>query len=517
MAGIRRRQRVKKPRNKVIMRGILKNDLEYVDKVSLREKIHDQSRFSVLYFTLLISSVLVCTLGLLTNSSAIVIGGMLIAPLMWPLARLGFGIAHRLPQPLTRGGLLLLASIVIGALSAYLITFISPIKVINDEILARTAPTLMDLFIALAAGFVAAIAITQKKIADSLAGVAIAVSLMPPLCTVGIALALKNIPYSFGALLLFAVNAACITLVTTVVFILTQYARKERVHVATRAMAVNLVFVLLLAVPLVQFLRTYSFELQSYGLISEHMNDFINRKDPAALFENVRVEQTDRDTLSVAADLLIPTDIAFTYEDNEALVAELERIIDKKILLNLRIQGIIEPISKDQRDTEEQIDAIRTALATELTKLDSTYRINTSSVTQAENGWIVSVDVLSSPEAVPTTTTVSDLSDTLTAQIGEPVQLQVTFLPRLTLRSDEQTTASEVQKAIENVTLRASRNAVISNFVVSEQTVSYIITTSNPESFNETYLDRVRDEAEEIMNTNANLQVRIVEATDIES
>ena len=236
--------RIKKPKNKLLLNGHLKNDLEFVDPIHLRMKIHEQSHFSILYFVLLITSVIVCTLGLLTDSTAIVIGGMLIAPLMWPLARLGFGIAHRSGQHLYRGLLLVLVSVFVGAVTAYLITTISPIKVINDEILARTSPTLMDLFIALAAGLVAAIAITQKKIADSLAGVAIAVSLMPPLCTVGIAMSLRNVQYSLGALLLFAVNAACITLVTTVVFIWTQSARKERVHIAKKAAIANILVVI---------------------------------------------------------------------------------------------------------------------------------------------------------------------------------------------------------------------------------------------------------------------------------
>jgi uncharacterized hydrophobic protein (TIGR00271 family) len=199
---------------------------------------------------LLIASVVICTLGLLTNSTAVVIGGMLIAPLMWPMARTGYGIAHRSPNHLYRGFILIIASIIIGAVSAYLITSISPIKVINEEILARTSPTLMDLFIAITAGFVAAIAITQKKVADSLAGVAIAVSLMPPLCAVGISLALKNVEYSLGALLLFTVNAACITLVTTLVLIYTNYRRTKKFRIATKAAVFNLLLVLLLTIPL---------------------------------------------------------------------------------------------------------------------------------------------------------------------------------------------------------------------------------------------------------------------------
>lgn len=513
--------KVKKPRRYVILNGLLKNDLEYVDAITLREKIHDQSRFSILYFSLLTTSVLVCTLGLLMNSTAIVIGGMLIAPLMWPLARVGFGVAHRLPHHLYRGFLLVLASIVIGTLSAYLITTISPIKVMNEEILARTAPTLMDLFVALAAGLVAAIAITQKKIADSLAGVAIAVSLMPPLCAVGISLSLGSYTNSLGALLLFAVNAACITLVTTIVFILTQYARKDRIRVATRAMAINLLFVFLLSIPLVQFLRTYSFELQSYSSAVQIMDDYIKNIDSAATFENVRVSQADRDTIAVNADLLIPSDLIFSYEENEALVERLERRIGKKVLLNLRIQNVIEPISKNQREDEVMINQISQSFSRELQSLDSSYRINTINISKNDlGGWTVGADILSSPDTAPTGSTITDMSDILSEETGQKIELNLTFVPRLTLRTSQQTLNEGARRSVEQITGQIDTNATVASFNVVEGTeqdrITYTITTNSVESFGELYLQQIRDELASIFDDRPlQLQVRLLQATDI--
>lgn len=511
---------IKKPKHKFLLNGYLVNDLEYVDAGRLRDKISEQARFSILYITLLITSVLVCTLGLLTDSTAIVIGGMLIAPLMWPLARLGFGIAHRAPKHLYRGLGLVVVSVIVGAASAYIITAISPIKVINGEILARTSPTLMDLFIALAAGLVAAIAITQKKIADSLAGVAIAVSLMPPLCTVGIALSLRNVPYSLGALLLFTVNAACITLVTTLVFIWTQTARKERVHIAKKAAIANIVVVLLLAIPLVQFLRSYSFELQSYGVITSQMNDFIDRKDPTAAFENINIEQADRSTIAVSADLLLPTDISFTYEDNELLVKQLENELQKNVLLNLRIQEIIEPISKDQRDNEVFISSLSGRLSEELSKLDSSYKINSVSVAEGEaGGWVISAEVLTNPDAVPTTTTVTELSKLLSEEYDEQINVNLTFLPRLTLRSDVQTKTEETQKTIQDITASRNLEAKVSDLILNETdnqyTVSYTLTTNVPDQFAQDYLDQLKNTLQAQLTAPTTIRVRIVQTTDI--
>lgn len=512
-------KKVLKPKNKHMFFGLLKNDLEFVDSKVLRDKIHQQSHFSLLYLMLLTSSVLVCTLGLLTNSTAIIIGGMLIAPLMWPLARLGYGIALRSPRHLYRGALLVMASVLIGSISAYVITSISPIKVINSEILARTTPTLMDLFIALAAGFVAAIAITQKKIADSLAGVAIAVSLMPPLCTAGIALSLREYSFSVGALLLFTVNAACITLVTTLVLVYTHYARTKEIHIAKKAAIFNLVVVLLLAIPLVQFLRNYSFEIRSYRVVTTEMENFIDQKDAAAEFENIEISQSDRETMSISADLLIPSDLAFTYEDNESLISRLEEQINKKVLLNLKIQSIIEPISKNQRESETMIENLRSQLSDELVKLEESFKINSISIAQAEVGWSITADILVAPDIAPTSSEVSTISDALAEKFDTPVDLNLTFVPRLTLRSSEQTTSEEAKKIVERITSQAAVESQISSFTLAQKNgrnnVAYTIVANSVDPFSREYLELIKTSLTTVVGQNLDLNVRILQATDI--
>lgn len=502
-----------------VLHGLLKNDLEYLGAEELRSKIHDQSRFSVLYFVLLIASVVICTLGLLTNSTAVVIGGMLIAPLMWPLARTGYGIAHRSPNNLYRGFMLVLASIIIGAVSAYLITSISPIKVINEEILARTSPTLMDLFIAITAGFVAAMAITQRKVADSLAGVAIAVSLMPPLCAVGISLALKNYSYSVGALLLFAVNAACITLVTTLVLTYTNYEITRKFRIATKAAVFNLLLVLLLSIPLVQFLRSYSFELQSYSAINSEMTEYLKEQEDSAVFENVSIEQTEKGIMTVYADLLIPSDSVFTYEENQTLVKRLESRINHKVLLNLRIQNIIEPITKDQQENTNKIDALNDKLKSELEQLDSSFKVSTISVSPSDNGWRITADVLTNPDTVPTRTAVSDLGDDMTEFFGEEVELNLTFIPRLTLRSSDQTLSQETRKKAEQITATINNSAVIEAYVLTQApdkaTVTYTVTANDINEFTPEYLQQIKNELALVVGKPVDVRVRLVQAVDI--
>jgi uncharacterized hydrophobic protein (TIGR00271 family) len=457
----------------------------------------------------------------LTDNSAIVIGGMLIAPLMRPLARLGYGISHSSRTHLLRGSTLLIASILIGAISAYFITSISPIKVINSEILARTSPTLMDLFIALTAGFVAAIAITQKKIADSLAGVAIAVSLMPPLCTVGIALSLRNYEFSLGALLLFAVNASCITFVTTLVLAYNEYVRTRKFHIARKAITINLLLIFAMAIPLVSFLRAYSFEVSAYSTVTREMNNFIERKSVGAAFENIEITRADSDTMSVRADLLIPNDSVFTFADNEFLIELLENVVDKDILLNLRIQTIIEPISKDQSDNEQRISLISDELVTQLATLDQSYKISSISVTRnsLDTGWVVSAEILSDPELVPTSRSLNEINDLIASKVNDEVALNLTFLPRLTLRTTDQTISQETRKAAERITGSVASDAELSSFTLTQNedtvTVTYTVTATDVSVLGDAYLELVRQELTQIVDKSVFVRVRLVTATDI--
>lgn len=196
------------------------NDIKQVNEAQLFNKIQVNTNFSVSYIALLVGSSIICTLGLLLNAAPVVIGGMIIAPLMWPLLKISIGISYERAFYIRQAVVLLFYSLLIAFVSSFLITLISPVKLINAEILARTTPTLLDIIVALAAGGVAALAITQPRISESLAGVAIATSLMPPLSVSGIGLALLNYTTFTGALLLFFANVVSIIFISILIFTL---------------------------------------------------------------------------------------------------------------------------------------------------------------------------------------------------------------------------------------------------------------------------------------------------------
>nr|WP_296001778.1 DUF389 domain-containing protein [uncultured Veillonella sp.] len=141
------------------------------------------------------------------NSTAVVIGAMLISPLMGPILAIGFGFAT-LNFTVAKSGILRLSvQIMIAVLASALYFYISPVQTATSELLARTEPNIFDVFIAIFGGLAGIIGQTRKTLDNVIPGVAIATALMPPLCTAGYGLASGNWTYFFGASYLFFINA----------------------------------------------------------------------------------------------------------------------------------------------------------------------------------------------------------------------------------------------------------------------------------------------------------------------
>jgi len=214
------------------------------------------------FFLLTVLSCAIATFGLITDSAAVIIGAMLVAPLMSPI--LGLSLAsvageqkmfeHAVVALIQGAALAVLLSALLGWMAHAL-----PFGVLGElpgEVIARTRPSPFDLGVALAGGAAAAYALAQPKISAALPGVAIATALMPPLCTVGLGLALQRFDVSGGALLLFFTNFAAISFAGIVVFALLGFRPlhlEERWRGVPRSLFVSAALVLLVTVPLVAF------------------------------------------------------------------------------------------------------------------------------------------------------------------------------------------------------------------------------------------------------------------------
>ena len=167
---------------------------------------------------ILICSIFVCSVGLNANSTAVVIGAMIISPLMGPILGLGLSVATNDIDTLKKSMINLGTMLVLSLLTAALCFLILPLYEENSELFARTKPDIRDVFIAFFGGLALIIARTKKgTIATVIFGVAIATALMPPLCTAGYGLSQGNWDYFKGAMYLFAINTLFIALATFLV------------------------------------------------------------------------------------------------------------------------------------------------------------------------------------------------------------------------------------------------------------------------------------------------------------
>ncbi len=167
---------------------------------------------------ILVLAVFVASLGLNTNSAAVIIGAMLISPLMGPIIGMGLGMGIYDFELLKRSFRNYVVATLFSVVTATLYFLITPYSEAQSELLARTSPTIYDVLIALCGGLAGIIALGSKsqRTGNVIPGVAIATALMPPLCTVGFGLATWNLQYALGALYLFVINTIFISLATFV-------------------------------------------------------------------------------------------------------------------------------------------------------------------------------------------------------------------------------------------------------------------------------------------------------------
>jgi len=197
------------------------------------DKMQAELRVDVTYLGFAIISSVIATFALLIEDIPILIGAMLIAPFLTPPLIIGMSLIKGDLRLFRKGLIILFYGLAVGVIGATLIALITPIKEIGDEILVRSAPTLIQLLIAILAGGAAAFSFAHKKISAVLAGTFIALALVPPISIIGIGIAFWNWEIIGGALLLLAANLIGLTLAAVIIFFLLGFRpinRPENIH-----------------------------------------------------------------------------------------------------------------------------------------------------------------------------------------------------------------------------------------------------------------------------------------------
>lgn len=184
------------------------------DEREIIQSIRNGAEFKGATLWVLIFAIFVASLGLNVNSTAVIIGAMLISPLMGPIIGMGLALGTNDFELLKRSFKNFSIATIFSVLTATLYFLITPLDTAQSEILARTSPTFYDVCIAFFGGLAGIVALGTKDKGNVIPGVAIATALMPPLCTAGFGLATGNWAYMVGALYLFFINTVFISLAT---------------------------------------------------------------------------------------------------------------------------------------------------------------------------------------------------------------------------------------------------------------------------------------------------------------
>ncbi len=183
----------------------------------ITERINAGMRFRGTNLSVLMLAIFIASIGLNMNSTAVIIGAMLISPLMGSILGIGYGLARYDSTYIRSSAGSLLAQVVISVATSMLYFSLTPIDAPSSELLARTSPTIWDVLIAVFGGLAGIIGVTRKEGGNVIPGVAIATALMPPLCTAGYGIATGVMAYTVGALYLFFINSFFICLTAFIV------------------------------------------------------------------------------------------------------------------------------------------------------------------------------------------------------------------------------------------------------------------------------------------------------------
>lgn len=228
--------------------------LEAEERSTVYREIRDGARADVDFFVMMSLAATIATLGLLLSSPALIIGGMLVAPLMSPIIGIGLAIALGNMRLLRDAAESTVKGIFLTVVVALFLGSIHPLTEVNEEILARTTPDLLDLLVALASGAAGAYAVSRKDVSAALPGVAIAAALVPPLGVVGVGVAMHRVAVAGGGLLLFSTNLVGITLAGSINFLLLGFrpARgvRERESHLRRGLVISMLLFLAISLPL---------------------------------------------------------------------------------------------------------------------------------------------------------------------------------------------------------------------------------------------------------------------------
>lgn len=398
--------------------------LDDADRLQISEIINQDSQFTTLYWVQMVLSSIIASFGLLQNSVAVVIGAMLIAPLLQPIQGIAFAVIRGDGRKFWHNFSALLGSIILGAGIGYLATIITPIRFETTEVLARTAPNVLDLFIAIASAVIAFLALSYKKLSSSLAGVAMAASLIPPLCVVGITLALGNIALAWGSMFLFITNVLAIILVGAFVFFIygfEPYYEKDKID-AFKGVSILVALVIIISIPLTSTLIGFTRSLKIEKTAREHFERTLSHVLPSATITSFSADTRSTD-IQISTVITLPEDETFYAELQETVSNSLSEVLEKDVTISFEIvRGAVAVTKKDLSESRQQEieQAIKNAVRQKIKQYTTDADILNMEITQFDI--VENIDSEEKIEAYTIRTVTSDFSNEVITSVEKDLR-----------------------------------------------------------------------------------------------
>lgn len=301
------------------------NDLETI------ESIKKGVEFKGVNLWVLIFAIFIASLGLNTNSTAVIIGAMLISPLMGPIMGVGLGLGINDLELINKSLKNLGIATLFSMLTAALYFFITPMNEARSELLARTTPTIYDVLIAFFGGMAGIVAGSAKEKGNVIPGVAIATALMPPLCTAGYGLATAQWSFFFGAFYLYFINSVFISLATYLGVQIMKFPKKDFIN-PDRAKQVSRIVTTTVVLTLVpSFWISYNMVKQS--VFEQRANHFVKEElnFPGTQIVSKNIISTGKKTIQVA---FIGQSVTQKELDNARMKMSKYKLQDAELLIS---------------------------------------------------------------------------------------------------------------------------------------------------------------------------------------
>ena len=312
----------------------------------ITKRINAGVRFRGTNLSVLMLAIFIASIGLNMNSTAVIIGAMLISPLMGSILGIGYGLARYDSTYIRSSAGSLLAQVIISVATSTLYFSLTPIDAPSSELLARTSPTIWDVLIAVFGGLAGIIGVTRKEGGNVIPGVAIATALMPPLCTAGYGIATGVMAYTVGALYLFFINSFFICLTAFIVLKIIDIPSKiERNSVEfSRQKRYLMAFAVLVTLPSCFF---------AYQSVQENLEN-----EQAKIYIEENFKAPPRLAISYTLDnekkMLTVFTIAGISEDD--LTALTEKLHEKKYLRPFQLEVFSGETVEEREKMEAMID-----------------------------------------------------------------------------------------------------------------------------------------------------------------